>query len=150
MTAYILVRLLLASLRAVPFVIAVPLARLYLATLDLAVPRFRQTARRNLEIAAVPGWPAIIGEMWNSLARSLPVFARLPNMNRKNIHHWIRYEGLEHYTEAKRRGRGVLFATAHLGNWELSAFAHALMTEPMSIVVRPLDNPRLDDFVEKR
>jgi KDO2-lipid IV(A) lauroyltransferase len=88
--------------------------------------------------------------MWSSLGRSLAVFARLPTLNRQNIHQWIRYEGLEHYTEAKRHGRGVLFATAHLGNWELSAFAHALMTEPMNIVVRPLDNPRLDDFVEKR
>jgi KDO2-lipid IV(A) lauroyltransferase len=150
MTAYILVRLVLASVRAVPFVIAVPLARSYLAILDLAVPRLRQIARRNLEIASLPGAPAIIGEMWNSLARSLAVFARLPNLNRKNIRHWIRYEGLEYYTEAKQRGRGVLFATAHLGNWELSAFAHALMTEPMNIVVRPLDNSRLDDFVEKR
>jgi hypothetical protein len=27
---------------------------------------------------------------------------------------------------AGEAGRGVLVATAHLGNWELSAFAHAL------------------------
>jgi KDO2-lipid IV(A) lauroyltransferase len=38
----------------------------------------------------------------------------------------------------------VVFATGHLGNWELSAFAHALMTGPMGVVVRPLDNPLLD------
>ncbi len=38
----------------------------------------------------------------------------------------------------------MLVATAHLGNWEFSAFAHALMTEPMAIVARPLDNPLLD------
>jgi Kdo2-lipid IVA lauroyltransferase/acyltransferase len=44
----------------------------------------------------------------------------------------------------------VLVATAHLGNWELSAFTHALMTAPMHIVVRPLDNPRLDAWVERR
>jgi len=44
----------------------------------------------------------------------------------------------------------VLVATAHLGNWELSAFTHALMTAPMHIVVRPLDNPQLDTFVEHR
>src|SRR6516225_2233531 len=138
MAAYIVVCLVLASLRAVPFAVAVPLARAYLAILDLAIPRFRQVARRNLQIAALPDAPAIIDEMWSSLGRSLAVFARLPTLNRQNIHQWIRYEGLEHYTEAKRHGRGVLFATAHLGNWELSAFAHALMTEPMNIVVRPL------------
>ena len=48
------------------------------------------------------------------------------------------------------RGRGVLFATAHLGNWELSAFAHALLAGPMHIVVRPLDNPLIDRLVERR
>ncbi len=49
-----------------------------------------------------------------------------------------------------RAGKGVLFATAHLGNWELSAFAHALMAAPMNVVVRPLDNPRIDAMVERR
>ena len=44
----------------------------------------------------------------------------------------------------------MLFATAHLGNWELSAFAHALMSAPMNVVVRPLDNPGIDALVEKR
>jgi KDO2-lipid IV(A) lauroyltransferase len=48
------------------------------------------------------------------------------------------------------RGKGVLVATAHLGNWELSAFTHAYMTGPMNIVVRPLDNPHIDKFVEER
>ena len=57
--------------------------------------------------------------------------------------------GLENFTGALARGRGVLVATAHLGNWELSAFAHAWMTAPMSIVVRPLDNPRMDALVER-
>ena len=63
---------------------------------------------------------------------------------------YIRYEGLENFKSAQARGRGVLVATAHLGNWELSAFAHAWMTAPMSIVVRPLDHPGIDRLVEQR
>ena len=66
------------------------------------------------------------------------------------IHDWIRYEGYEHFEQALELGKGVLFATAHLGNWELSAFSHALMSRPMRIVVRPLDNPRIDALVESR
>ncbi len=65
-------------------------------------------------------------------------------------HHWIRYQGYEHFERAMERGKGVLFATAHLGNWELSAFCHALLPAPMRVVVRPLDNPRIDAFVERR
>ena len=73
-----------------------------------------------------------------------------PRMTKDNIHQWSRYEGYEHFESALRQGKGVLFATAHLGNWELSAFAHALMSTPMHVVVRPLDNPRIDALVASR
>jgi KDO2-lipid IV(A) lauroyltransferase len=66
------------------------------------------------------------------------------------VDQWIRYEGFEHYEAAMARGNGLLFATAHLGNWELSAFSHALMAGPMNVVVRPLDNPIIDGLVEQR
>src|SRR5205085_899681 len=90
----------------------------------------------------------IVDGVFASIARLLYAFARFPLISRQNISDWIRYEGLEHYQEAKARSRGVLFATAHMGNWELSAFAHAVLTEPMNIVVRPLDNPGIDALVE--
>jgi len=64
------------------------------------------------------------------------------------VRQWIRYDGFEHFEAARAKGKGVLIATAHFGNWELSAFAHALLTAPMHIVVRPLDNPRIDAMVE--
>jgi len=109
---------------------------------------------RNLELAYPEKSPAerraITDEVFLSIARLIWVFARFPQINAQNIHEWIRYEGLEHYLEAKKAGRGILFATAHFGNWELSAFAHALMTEPMHIMIRPIDNPGIDRMVEDR
>ena len=74
----------------------------------------------------------------------------LSRIGRESVKQWIRYEGFEHFEQALARGKGVLFATAHLGNWELSAFAHALLTAPMHVVVRPLDNPLIDRLVERR
>jgi KDO2-lipid IV(A) lauroyltransferase len=130
------------------------LARFYTALLDLAIPRLRRTALRNLELAypekSAAQRRAITDEVFLSIARLIWVFARFPKINHQNISQWIRYEGLEHYLEAKKAGRGILFATAHFGNWELSAFAHALMTEPMHIMIRPLDNPGIDRLVEDR
>jgi KDO2-lipid IV(A) lauroyltransferase len=109
---------------------------------------------RNLELAypekSLPDRRAIADEVFVSIARLIWVFARFPQLNRQNIQDWIRYDGLEHFLEAKKAGRGVLFATAHFGNWELSAFAHALMTEPMNIMIRPLDDPGIDKLVEDR
>jgi KDO2-lipid IV(A) lauroyltransferase len=130
------------------------LARFYARLLDLAVPRLRVTAIRNLELAypdkSANERDAIAGEVFESIGRLLYGFARFPRMNRDNISRWIRYEGLENYLDAKKSGRGILVATAHFGNWELSAFAHALMTEPMHVMIRPLDNPRIDRMVEHR
>lgn len=130
------------------------LARFYVKLLDLAIPRLRRTAMRNLELAypekSLAQRRAIADEVFLSIARLIWIFARFPKLNAQNIHELIRYEGLEHFLEAKKRGHGVLFATAHFGNWELSAFAHALMTEPMHVMIRPLDNPGIDRLVENR
>lgn len=123
-----------------------PLARWYFRLIDLAVPKLRRTAERNLEIADIPDERVIDG-LFRSLARMLVIFARFPRLTRQNTHELIRYEGLENFTTALARGKGVLVATAHLGNWELSAFAHAWMSAPMHIVVRPLDNPRIDALI---
>ena len=92
----------------------------------------------------------IVDGVFRSIARLLVAFAKFPRIRRDNLAQWIRLEGGEHFEAALRAGRGVLFATAHLGNWELSAFAHALLAAPMNVVVRPLDNPYIDALVERR
>lgn len=130
--------------------LAFGLARIYSKLLDIGVPRLRRTARRNLAIARVAGGDALIDGVFRSIARILLGVAKFPRLNHENISEWICYEGFEHYQAAKARGKGVLFATAHLGNWELSAFAHALMAEPMNVVVRPLDDAGMDAVVERR
>ncbi len=141
----------LKSLEYAPRPLAERLARIYARLLDLAIPRLRRVALRNLAFA-LPGadHARIIDGVFCSIARLLVALAKFPRIHRGNVHRWIRYEGFEHFERAIRRGRGVLFATAHLGNWELSAFAHALMTAPMHVVVRPLDNPFIDRLVARR
>jgi KDO2-lipid IV(A) lauroyltransferase len=148
---YAAARLLLATLRIGSRRFAFQTARAWVKILDLLAPRLRRTALKNLSLA-LPDlderehWRIARGS-FHSIARLLVSLARMPSIHSGNIHEWIRYDGLEHFHAAKASGRGVLFATAHLGNWELSAFAHGLMTEPMHVVVRELDNPKIDALV---
>ena len=141
------------SLASTPLPLANWLARRYAGLLDMALPRLRRVALSNLAMAFPERDPRahrrIADGVFRSIARLLVTFARFPRMHRGNIGDWIRYEGFEHFEAARQRGCGVLFATAHLGNWELSAFAHAWMAAPMYVVVRPLDNPRIDVLVER-
>jgi KDO2-lipid IV(A) lauroyltransferase len=142
---------LVKSLEWAPLPMANWLARRYAGLLDLAAPRLRKVAKRNLSFAMPEADAAeIIDAGFASIARVLVAFARFPCIHRENIHQWIRCEGAEHFEQALLAGRGVLFATAHLGNWELSAFAHAILSAPMNVVVRPLDNPLIDRMVERR
>lgn len=142
------------SLQYAPRLVAEKLGHFYASLLDRFIPRLRRTAEVNLTFAFPDenaAWrKQTTDEIFRSIGRILFALARFPSINADNVHDWIRYEGFEHYVEAKRRGQGVLFATAHLGNWELSAYCHALLTEPMHVVVRPLDNPVIDEIVETR
>jgi KDO2-lipid IV(A) lauroyltransferase len=141
----------LKSLEWSPLPLADPLARCYAWLLDLAIPRLRRVAYRNLLLALPQAErKPIVDGVYRSVARVLVAFAKFPSIRKDNVRNWIRCEGAEHFENALRQGRGVLFATAHLGNWELSAFAHALLTSPMNVVVRALDNPLLDALVERR
>jgi Kdo2-lipid IVA lauroyltransferase/acyltransferase len=145
---YILARLALGSLAFGPWRFSYSLAWCYAQLLRLLVPKLGRVAARNLELAGLPA--SLASGVWRSIARHMVVFARMGRIDAANVHQWIRYEGFEHFTHAKQAGKGVLFATLHLGAWELSAFSHALMAEPMHVVVRPLDNPLLDAFVSAR
>jgi KDO2-lipid IV(A) lauroyltransferase len=60
---------------------------------------------------------------------------------------FIRYDGFERFERASARGKGVFVLTGHLGAWELSSFYHSLMGRPMDMVIRRLDNPLVDRFV---
>jgi KDO2-lipid IV(A) lauroyltransferase len=141
----------LKCLQIPPLPVAQCLARCYARLLDLAIPRLRRTALQNLAFA-LPDADArqVVNGVFRSIARLLVSFARFPSIRRDTVGKWIRHEGFEHVQCALAAGKGVLFATAHLGNWELSAYAHALLASPMSVVVRPLDNPYIDRLVEHR
>jgi KDO2-lipid IV(A) lauroyltransferase len=115
--------------------------------------RLRRVGVRNMELAlpkVSEGERArILRGVYRSLGRQLVEFCRMDGYTPENTRDRIRTEGLEHYLAAKARGRGVLIVTGHLGAWELSSFYHSLMGYPMGMVIRRLDNRRLDDYVNR-
>ena len=148
---YALVRMLLSGFAVLPRPLAWRVGAAVGWFAWLAVPKLRRTGLRNLEIA-FPQMPAaererLLRRLYRHLGRQLAEFCRMPRYTRDNTRGLIRYEGLEHYLAARERGHGVLIITGHLGAWELSSFWHSLMGYPMTMVIRRLDNPRVDRLV---
>jgi len=115
--------------------------------------RLRRVGMRNLELA-LPELPyktrkRILRRVYVHLGWQLVEFCRMTRYSAENTRDWIRTEGLEHYLAAQARGKGVLVLTGHLGAWELSSFYHSLMGHPMGMLIRRLDNRRLDEYVNR-
>lgn len=119
----------------------------------LALARLRKVGVRNLQIAFPMMAPEererILRKLYKNLGWLLAEFCLMAGYTAEEASKFIRYEGLENYLQARERGRGVLVLTGHLGAWELSSFYHSLMGYPMSMVIRRLDNPLVDAFVNR-
>ena len=147
--AWLLVKFIGALPRPLARRIAAPTVRVLLAML----PRLRKIAMFNLRLA-FPDWTdarrnETLHQMTRYLAWQAVEFARFPKYKRTNIERVIEIEGHDNFLEAQRKGKGVLILTGHIGAWELSSFAHAVYGFPMHYLARPLDNPRLDAFVNR-
>lgn len=118
-----------------------------------ALGRLRRVGLRNLELA-FPELPvdervALLKAEYRNLGWLLAEFCKMPTYSRDRASRFIRYDGLEHYLAARDRGKGVLVLTGHLGAWELSSFYHSLAGYPMGLVIRRLDNPLVDELVNR-
>ena len=115
--------------------------------------RLRKVGLRNLQLAFPQKTDAdreeILRSVYRNLGYLLAEFCLMPRYTPEETSRFIRYEGLENYLNARDRGKGVLVLTGHLGAWELSSFYHSLMGYPMGMVIRRLDNPMVDQFVNR-
>lgn len=84
---------------------------------------------------------------YTSFALILAEFSEIPYMNKDNLSQWITFKGLDHYTEACRKGKGVLLFSAHFGNWEIGNAALAITTKPLIFIYRILDSPFLEKAI---
>ncbi len=91
--------------------------------------------RRFLARDAYRNMAQILFEIGRSIAVPVDEIARC-----------IRIDGLEHYRTALAKGRGVVFITGHLGNWEILPFVSKIAGIQTNIVYRPLDFKPLDLF----
>jgi len=115
--------------------------------------KLRRVGMRNLALAFPDKTPGerrkILRGVFTSLGRQFAEICLFPRYTKDNVSKIVTYDGFENFERASERGKGVLFLTGHLGGWELSAFSHSLYGHPLRFVMRPLDNPYLDELVRR-
>jgi KDO2-lipid IV(A) lauroyltransferase len=148
---YWLVLAVAKTLGRIPRRLARLLAGLLAIGVYSALGRLRRVGVRNLELALPELTPEsrdeILRGVYRHLGWQLVEFCRMTRYTPENTVDWIGTKGLEHFLAAQARGKGVLIVTGHLGAWELSSFYHSVMGHPMGMVIRRLDNRRLDAYV---
>ena len=113
----------------------------------------RQIARENMLGAFAgeldrEGVDRLVRANFIRLVRMFLEIPFLTRLTRQNMDDYVVFEGVEHARSAMASGKGVLFLTAHLGNWELMSLAAPLkLGQPMNIMVRPLDSPPVDRLI---
>src|SRR4029453_9219492 len=112
----------------------------------------RRIALANLEVAfpkkSADESTAIAGAMFEHFGRLLLELLKYASLPREQQLSLVDWEGEERVRLALAQGKGILFCTGHFVLWEQQALAHALKWEPMAVMARPLDNPRLHDLLE--
>lgn len=114
----------------------------------------RRVALANLDLAFDPSLPAsarrrIARQNFRHLGVTAAECCRLFFGPRGSLLDEVRVEGEAYLKAALAEGRGALCLTAHFGNWELLAAVHSRVGVPLSVVVRPLDNPDLEALLAR-
>ncbi|MFA6240676.1 MAG: lysophospholipid acyltransferase family protein [Candidatus Hydrogenedentales bacterium] len=113
------------------------------------VPRVRKVAIDNITLAYGDALsPSEKRRLALGAAENVGIvgaeFSHIAALTKETVTKWVRVEGIEHLP----RDRGALVIGAHLGNWEWMASAFACLGFKVAEIVRPLDDPRMNRYVE--
>jgi len=115
---------------------------------------YLQRATENMQQVLGPGVSPdeasrITRAAFANYARYMVDLVRMPHLNPRELRDSIRIEGWEHIDAAFNVGKGVVFATGHIGNWDLAGAAFAASGRPVSAIVETLQPARWNEHVQR-
>jgi KDO2-lipid IV(A) lauroyltransferase len=113
----------------------------------------RRTGERNLKLAfpekSIEERRQILRACFESLGRQLGLFSKFSSASRESLLSLSECEGLEHLEAVKAKNKPVILFTGHVGAWEMCSFGLSLLGHPFSFLVRRIDNPKVEQLVER-
>jgi KDO2-lipid IV(A) lauroyltransferase len=118
-------------------------------------PRFAISRRARLHLkSAMPELSEdevtrIVRGMWDNLGRVAFEFPHVARIDVFAPNGRVEVRGFDHVTRALAAGRGIIFFSGHIGNWELNALALGQHGVDVAIMYRAANNPLIDQIVAR-
>jgi len=145
---YVLARVAVLLFRALPLPLGIKIGGLLGRVGYYLLPRERHRALEHLGIAFSGEMSRterrrIAGRCFENLGKNAVELVNFPRLE-KDLDRRITLEGREFLDETHARGRGILWITGHLGNWELMACYMAALGYPFRVVAREIYDERMN------
>ncbi len=85
-----------------------------------------------------------------NLGKGLFELINLPKLTENNIKKIVTIEGEEHVKKALSKGRGFIFITGHIGNWELMGAVFGIKGYKVNVIAAPLYDNRINELLIKQ
>ena len=114
-------------------------------------------ARVRENVRHILGWDesqeqveAVARQQWRNYVRYMRDFAALPHSGAAEMERIFgAIRGWEHIEQAMSRGRGLVLASAHFGNWDLAAGTMA-QRYPVNVIADTFSSSRVDEAINER
>lgn len=90
----------------------------------------------------------IVRGSYDHFGRAAAEFARMPKMA-PHLKEYVHVTGMEYFDEAFKSGRGVLIATAHIGNWEYYGCLLAQLGYPINALGADQRDERITNLISE-
>ena len=148
--AYIPLKSAIILIRMLPHRAAISLGKLTGMLFFLLSATYRKVAVKNLKLAFALNDKA-------AKARALSVFKEmgttfaeiitLSPLSEKYLEENVHIEGYSNFLKAQKEGKGVFLLSAHLGNWEMLAAIHSMLTGSITVIYKKHKNPYVDGMI---
>lgn len=115
--------------------------------------RHRKIAQANLDLAyedrlSQEEKTQIIKKCYKNLLYLLKDFINNQNITKEELLKKVTIHNEHFYKQAKAYGKGIIFQTAHYGNWELISLCMGAVYGPLSVIGRNLDSAKMNEILQ--